>query len=154
MTVDKLPQVLKEMWWFYVDDKDEDWPDLSMLEKWLPRMAFVLEEFPAFKGERRQEDQRRANRGKRYSKISNFSSSSNVKEMKQIQSDHCPPADDTHRKWNFPLFKNMSMNNCYKAVRKQRSCYGCLGKGHAIRDGKVHVCGINEFIKKLNRLLH
>ena len=28
MAVDKLPQVLKEKWWFYVDDKDEDWPDL------------------------------------------------------------------------------------------------------------------------------
>ena len=24
MTVDKQPQVLKEKWWFYVDDKDED----------------------------------------------------------------------------------------------------------------------------------
>ena len=27
MTVDKLPQVLKEKWWFYVDDKDGG-PDL------------------------------------------------------------------------------------------------------------------------------
>ena len=35
MAVDKLPQVLKEKWWFYVDDKDEDWPDLIMFEKWL-----------------------------------------------------------------------------------------------------------------------
>ena len=32
MAVDKLPQVLKEKWWFYVDDKDEDWPDLIMFE--------------------------------------------------------------------------------------------------------------------------
>ena len=33
MAVDKLPQVLKEKWWSYVDDKDEDWPDLIMFEK-------------------------------------------------------------------------------------------------------------------------
>ena len=50
MAVDKLPQVLKEKWWFYVDDKDEDWPDLIMFEKWLSRMAFVHEGFSAFKG--------------------------------------------------------------------------------------------------------
>ena len=41
MTVDKQPQVLKEMWWFYDDDKDEDWPDLSMSEKKLSKIAFV-----------------------------------------------------------------------------------------------------------------
>ena len=56
MTVDKLPQVLKENWWFYVDDKDEDWPDLIMFEKWLSRIAFVHEGFSAFKGVRREED--------------------------------------------------------------------------------------------------
>ena len=33
MAVDKLPQVLKEKCWFYVDDKDEDWPDLIVFEK-------------------------------------------------------------------------------------------------------------------------
>ena len=32
MAVDKLPQNLKDKWWFYVDDKDEDWPDLIMFE--------------------------------------------------------------------------------------------------------------------------
>ena len=57
MAVDKLPQVLKEKWWFYVDDKDEDWPDLTMLEKWLSSIAFVTEGFSAFKGERREEDE-------------------------------------------------------------------------------------------------
>ena len=31
--LDKLPQVLKEKWWFYVYDKDEDWPYLIMFEK-------------------------------------------------------------------------------------------------------------------------
>ena len=31
LAVDKLLQVLKEKWWFYVDDEDEDWPDLIML---------------------------------------------------------------------------------------------------------------------------
>ena len=28
ISVDKLPQAIKEKWWLYVDDKDEDWPDL------------------------------------------------------------------------------------------------------------------------------
>ena len=32
MAVDKLPQVLKGKWWFYVDNKDENWPDLIMFE--------------------------------------------------------------------------------------------------------------------------
>ena len=90
MAVDKLPQVLKEKWWFYVDDKDEDWPDLFIFEKWLSRIAIVHEGFSAVKGERREEDRRSTNRDKRLSKTSNFSASSNVKETKQTQSDHCP----------------------------------------------------------------
>ena len=35
MAVDKLPQVLQEKWWFHVDDKDENWRDLIMVEEWL-----------------------------------------------------------------------------------------------------------------------
>ena len=34
MAVDKTPQVLKEKWWFYVDDKYEKRPDRIMFEKW------------------------------------------------------------------------------------------------------------------------
>ena len=34
MAVDKLPQNTKEKWGFCIDDKDKDWPDLIMLEKW------------------------------------------------------------------------------------------------------------------------
>ena len=45
MAVDELPQILKENWWFYVDDKDEIRPDLIMLGKWLSRKAFVHEGF-------------------------------------------------------------------------------------------------------------
>ena len=48
----------------------------------------------------------------------------------------------------------MSVNDRYAAVRKQRLCYGCLGKGHAIKDCEVNACGINGCIKKHNRLLH
>ena len=68
MAVDKLPQILNEKGWFYVNDKDEDWPDRVMFEKWLSRMAFVHEGFSAFKGERREEDRRSINRVKRFSK--------------------------------------------------------------------------------------
>ena len=48
MAADKLHQVLKWKWWFYVDDKDEDWLDLIMFEKWLSRVAFVYEAFTPF----------------------------------------------------------------------------------------------------------
>ena len=149
IAVDKLPQVLKEKWWFYVDDKDEDWPNLILFEKWISRIAFVQEGFSGFKGERREEDRISTNRDKRFSKTSNFSASSNLKETKQTQSDHCPLADSTHIIWNYPLFRNMRVNDRYAAVRKQRLCYGYLRKGHAI-----NACGINGCIKKHNRLLH
>ena len=69
MIVDKILQVIKEKWWFYVDDKDEDWPDLIMFEKWLSRTAFLHEGFSAFKGERREYDQRGTNRDKRFSSV-------------------------------------------------------------------------------------
>ena len=97
MAVDKLPQVLKEKWWFYVDDKDEDRPDLIMFEKWLSRIAFVHEGFSAFKEERGEKDRRSTKRDKRFSTTSNFSASSNVKETKQTQSDHFPLADGFHK---------------------------------------------------------
>ena len=154
MAVDKLPQALKEKCWFYVDDKDNDWLDLIMFEKWLSRIAFVHEGFLAIKGERREEDRRSTNRDKRFSKASNFSANLNVKETKQMQSDHCTIADGTHKVRNCPIFKSMSVNGRYTAVRKQRLCYGCLGKGHAIKNCNINTCGINGCIKKHNRLLH
>ena len=143
-----LPQFLKRKWWFCVDDKDEDWPDLIMFEKGLSRIAFVHEGFLAVKGVRREEDRRSTNRDKRFSNTSNLSASSNVKETKQTQSDHCPLADGTHKKWNCPLFRDMSVNDGFAAVRKQRLRYGCLGKAHAIKDCKANVCGIHGCIKK------
>ena len=154
MAVDKLPHVLKEKWWFHVDDKNEDWFDLIMFELWLSRIELVPEGFSAFKGERREEDRRSTNRDKRFSKTSNFSASSNVKETNQMQSDYCPLADGTHKIWKCPLYRNMSVNDRYAAVRKQRLCYECLGKGHAIKDCKVNACGISGCIKKHKRLLY
>ena len=150
MAVDKLPQVLKAKWWFYVDDKDEDWPDLIKFGKWLSRMAFVHEGFSAFKGERKEEDRRNTNREKRFSKTSKFSASSYLQETKQIQSDHCPLADGTHKIWNCLSFKNMSVNDRCMAVGKERLCYGCLGKRHAIKDCKVKACVVNGCTKRHN----
>ena len=154
MAVNKLPQVLKEKWWFFVDDKDEDWPDKIIFEKWLSTRAFVQKVFSAFKGERREKDRGGTNRDKRFSKTSNFGASSKVKKMKQMQCNHCPLVDGTHKKWNSPLFKKLSVNDRYAAVRKQRICYGFLGKGLAIKDCKVNACGISGRIKKHNQLLH
>ena len=95
MAEDKLPQVLKEKWWF--DDKDEDLPDLIMFAKWLSRIAFVHEWCSAFKGERREENRRGTKRDNWFSKTLNFSASLNVKETKQMQSDHCPLVDGTQK---------------------------------------------------------
>ena len=130
LAVDKLPEVFKEKWWFYFDDKDEDWPDLIMFEKWLSLKAFVHEGFSAFKGERKEEDRRNTNREKRFSRTSNFSASSNLQETKQTQNNNCPLADGAHKIWNCPIFKNMNVTDRYAAVRKERLCYGCLGKGN------------------------
>ena len=89
----------------------------------------------------------------RFSKTSIFSGSSKVKETKQMQSDHCPLADGTHTIWNCLLFRNMSVNDHYAAVRKQRLCYGCLGKGHTIKGCKANAGRINGCTKKQNGLL-
>ena len=154
MAVDKLPQILKEKLWFYVDERDEDWPDLIMFGAWLSKIVIAHEGFSAFKGERREGERRSTNKDKRFSKTSNFCTSSKVKETKKMQSDHCPLDDGTQKIWNCPLFRKMSVNDRDAAVRKQRLCYGCLGKGHATKECKVKAFGINGCIKKHNRLLH
>ena len=154
IAIEKLPPNLKEKWWFYVDETNEDRPDLCLLEKWLSRMSFVYEGMSQPAGERKEDHRRNANKTKQFSKSSNFSASSNVKEVQATINDHCPLADGTHRFWNCPLFKNMNVNDRYAVVWKQRLCYGCLGKGHAIKDCKVNACGINGCTKKHNRLLH
>ena len=48
----------------------------------------------------------------------------------------------------------MNVNDRYIAVRKQRLCYGCLGKRHVIKNCKVHACGTNGCTKKHNQLLN
>ena len=48
----------------------------------------------------------------------------------------------------------MSANDRCAAVRKQLLCFGCLGKGDAIKDFKMNACGIKGYTKKSNRLLH
>ena len=150
MAVDNLHQVLTEKWWFYVDDEDENWSDLIMFKKWLSTTPLVHERISAFKGERREEDRRSTNKYKRFSKTSSFSASLNVNETKQMQQDCCLLANDTHRIWNCPLSKKMSVNDRYAAVRKQCLGYGCLGKGHLIKDCKVNASGFNGCIKKQN----
>ena len=56
--------------------KDEDWPDLIMVEKWLLRMPLVHEGFSAFKGEPEEEDRRNTKDEKLFSKTPNFTASS------------------------------------------------------------------------------
>ena len=71
-----------------------------------------------------------------------------------MQNNNSPLADGTHKIWNCPIFKSMNVTNRYAAARKERLCYGCLVKRHAIKDCKVHPCGLNGCTKKHNRLLH
>ena len=52
------------------------------------------------------------------------------------------------------MIKSMNVTDRYAAVRKERLCYGCLRKGHAIKDCKVHPCDINGCTKKHSILLH
>merc|ERR1711894_543757 len=91
MAVEKLPPILKEKWWFYVDDKDKDWPDLIMFEKWLGRMAFVHEGFSSFKDEKGKDDRRNFNKDRKFSKGSNFSASTGGKESNS--GNQCPLED-------------------------------------------------------------
>ena len=39
IAAEKFPPNLKEKWWFYVDETNEDRPDLYLLEKWLSRIS-------------------------------------------------------------------------------------------------------------------
>ena len=107
MAIEKLPPNLKEKWFFFVDECQEDRPDLTLLEKWLARMAFVHEGMPSSKSERKEDDRPNANKEKRFSKSSNISASSNPNETKQMRNNNCPLADGTHKIWNCPIFKNM-----------------------------------------------
>ena len=110
LAVDKLSQVPKEKFWFYVDSKDEDSPDLLMFEKkTLSSTTFVYKGFS--RDSDKKKTQKSTNIDKRFSKTSNFSASSNVKDPKQMQRNHCPLADGTHEIWNCPLFKNISVND-------------------------------------------
>ena len=105
-SIEKLPPNLKEKWFFFVDECQEDRPDLILLERWLARMAFVYEGMPLTKSERKEDDRPKANREKRFSKSSNVSASSNANETKQMQNNNSPLADGTHKIWNCPIFKN------------------------------------------------
>ena len=77
----------------------------------------------SFQGRAKKRDRGCTCRDERLSKTSNFSACSNVIEARQLQSDHFPLTDGTHKFWNRPLFKNMSVNDRYAGVRKQRLCY-------------------------------
>ena len=52
-----------------------------------------------------------------------------------------------------PLFKNICLNDRYAAARKQRLCYGTLGKESAIKCFKEKARGLNGYTKKHNRML-
>ena len=84
MAVDKLPHNLKEKWWFHVDNKDEDWPDLVMFEKWLARMTFLLASFSIYEEEQKVDDQKTGGEDQEFPKGLNFTANSNEKEPRKL----------------------------------------------------------------------
>ena len=131
VAIEKLPPNFKEKWFIFVDECQEDRPDLTLLEKWSARKAFVHEGMPSTKSERKEDERPKANKEKRCLKSSIVSASSKANGTKQKQNKNCPLADGTlaDKIWNCPVFRNMNVTDRYAAVRKEHLCYGCLGKG-------------------------
>ena len=120
VALEKLPQNLKEKWFFFDDERQEERPDLTLLDKSLAQMAFLHEGMQSTKSERKEDDRPKANKKKRLSKSSNVSASSNANKTKQMQNNNCPLAVGTDKIWNCPIFKNLNVIDRYAAVRKER----------------------------------
>ena len=88
---------MKEKWFFFVDECQEDRPDPTLFEKWLAQVAFVHEGMPSTKSDRKEDVRPKANKEKRFSNLSNVSASWNANETKQMQNNNCPLADGTHK---------------------------------------------------------
>ena len=85
MAVDKLPQFLKEMWLFCVNDKDEDWPNMIMYEKWLSKMAFVREGVQFSRESEKKKTEEAQIETTRFSKTSNFSANAIVENRNKCK---------------------------------------------------------------------
>ena len=107
---------------------------------------------PTTKSEQKEGYRPKTNKKKRFLNTSNVSASSNANETNQKQNNNGPLAECTHEIWNCPIFKNMNVTNRYAAVRKERLCYGCLRKGHAIKDLRTEKVPIT--IKGLHSKVH
>ena len=79
-------------------------------------MVFVHEGMPSTKNERNEDDRPKANKKRRFLKLSNVSASFIANETKQLQNNICPIADGTHKVWNCPILKNINVTNRYAAV--------------------------------------
>ena len=66
VAIEKMPPNLKEKWFFFVDECQEDRPDLILLENWFARMAFVHEGIPSFRSERKEDDRPKTKMEKRF----------------------------------------------------------------------------------------
>ena len=112
-----------------------------MFEKRLSKLAFVHDGFSAFKRERKARQAQ--HKEKNDYRLHRFSVPVPTKKGSQRKAIIVLVSDGPHRLWHCPLFMNMNVIDRYVAVRKQRLCNGCLGKGHALKDCKVNACGIN-----------
>ena len=145
--LEKLHPNLKEKRFFFLDESQEHRLHLILLENWLAQMAFVHDGMPATNSVQEKDDLPKANMKKQFSKSSNVCANLNANKTKQMQNNNCSLADDTHKKWNCPIFMNLNVTNRYAAVRKERLCYEFPWKRHAIKKCQVHICHINGCTK-------
>ena len=89
VAIEKLPPNLREKRFFFVDESQEDRPDLTLLEKGFARMAFVHEGMPSSKSERKEDDRPKTDKEKRFFKSSDVIASSNAnKTMRSNAKQH------------------------------------------------------------------
>ena len=139
--IEKLPPNLREKWWFNLNEYNKDWSYILNLF-----MLFVYEGIPQPPGDRKVNSRRNVN------KIKQFFNPRILVQPKNI--DHCPLDDSAHIIWTCPVFRNLNVNDRYSIMRKQRFFYGCLERGHAIRDSKGNAFGRNRFTKTHNQFEH
>ena len=82
-----------------------------------------------------------------------------VRVRMQMKRSTCKTTTERMVLINYGIFKSlilkiMKVTDRYAAVRKERLCSGCLGKGHTINYCKAQPCGRSGCTENHHRLLH
>ena len=99
MAVYELQQILKNEFWFCVNEEDENWNAVI-------NFGYQLHEGPcALIVERKEEDKRYINKDEHFPKTVNIIEFSKLKEAKPVHILHCSPVDSTRSNCNCLLSK-------------------------------------------------